>query len=155
MSRYFISFTFRCHRTCPQQWQYYRCKVMVVHIMCAHLCLQCHIMFEANIGCLHIQICCHIFLSFLSAYELRKSVYEAAIFLRRVRTLKPLAVVRFHRLLWDCSSDGSDAGEAVAPCVRPPECELTHRGCLHQLLMANINSWNSSEQAFLTASCVD
>jgi len=52
-------------------------------------------------------------------------------------------------------SDGSDAREAVAPCDRPPDWRLTHRGCLHQLLMPDINSWNSSEQVSLTASGAD
>ena len=52
--------------------------------------------------CLDIQIYCHTFLSFLSTSDLRTSVYEAAIFLLRVRTQNPLAVVIFHRLLWGC-----------------------------------------------------
>jgi hypothetical protein len=37
-------------------------------------------------------------------------------------------------------SDGSDAGVVVAPCDRPPECRLTHRGCLNQLLTPNVET---------------
>jgi hypothetical protein len=47
-------------------------------------------------------------------------------------------------------SDGSDAGEDVAPCDRPPECRLTHHGCLHQTSIVE----TAVQQAFLTASCV-
>jgi len=82
----------------PQQVQGYGCSYSVytsLSLMSHHVWGQCKL--------LDIQICCHTFLSILSTLDLRTSVYEGAIFLYRVWIQDPLAVVRFHRLLWGCT----------------------------------------------------